>query len=157
MICNQKKINISVIGGHKASPKHKKIAYELGQLIAQEGWALICGGKEGIMEAACKGAKSASGLTIGIIPSLDGSDANKFVDVALPTGLGYARNILVVRGSKFVVAISGEYGTLSEIAFAFNDSGRTVIGIDSWKIPGMIQVKTAKEAVSEIKRVLKIT
>jgi uncharacterized protein (TIGR00725 family) len=154
MVYSQKKINISVIGGHRASPKHKKIAYEIGQLIAQEGWVLVCGGKEGIMEAACRGAKEAGGLTVGIMPSLDAKEANKFVDVALPTGLGYARNILVARAAKFVIAISGEYGTLSEIAFAFNDPGRAVIGIDSWKIPGMIQVKTAKEAVAMIKKII---
>jgi uncharacterized protein (TIGR00725 family) len=155
MVYGQKKINVTVIGGHKVGAKHRRIAYELGKLIAQEGWVLVCGGKEGVMEAACQGAKSAGGLTIGIMPSLDASEVNKFVDVALPTGLGYARNILVARASRFVVAVSGEYGTLSEIAFAFNDPGRMVIGIDSWKIPGMIQVKTAKEAVNKIKKILR--
>jgi len=145
-------VNISIIGGHKASPKHKKIAYELGRLIASQGWVLVSGGREGIMEAACRGAKSVGGLTIGILPTLDGRDANRYVDIKIPTGLGYARNILVVRASRFVVAICGEYGTLSEIAFAFNDPGRVVIGIDTWDIPGVIKVKTAQAAVRRIKQ-----
>lgn len=148
-----KAMNISVIGGSTCSKKDYKIAYELGQLIARQGWTLICGGREGIMEAACKGAKSCNGLTIGILPSFDAKDANQYVDVKIPTGIGYARNILVVRASKYIVAISGKYGTLSEIAFAFNED-RVVFGINTWKIPKVIPVKSAKEAISRIKRLI---
>ena len=107
------------------------------------------------MEAACKGAKEEGGLTVGILPSFDESVANRFLDVKIPTGLGYARNILVVRASGFLIAIDGKYGTLSEIAFALNE-GKTVVGIDTWKIKGVIKVKTPKEAVARIKRLVKL-
>jgi uncharacterized protein (TIGR00725 family) len=94
---------------------------------------------------------------VGILPTLNGEDANDFVDIKIPTGMGYARNFLVVRCAQAVIAISGEYGTLSEIAFAFNDN-RPVIGIGSWKIKGMIQVKSAKDAIKAAKKALiKIT
>ncbi len=147
-------MNISVIGGSTCSKKDYKIAQELGRLIAQEGWTLVCGGRTGIMEAACKGAKEAGGVTVAILPSADGSDANRYVDVKIPTGLGYARNLLVVRASDVIVAVSGKYGTLSEIAFAFNEN-RKVVGINTWKIKGVIQVKSPLEAIQTIKELLK--
>ncbi|MFH1519848.1 MAG: TIGR00725 family protein [Candidatus Omnitrophota bacterium] len=145
-----RKINVAVVGGHKASRRAYKIAYEVGELIAKAGWALICGGREGVMEAACRGARSQGGLTVGILPSSDGEDANKYLDVTIPTGLGYARNILVVRAAKAIIAISGEYGTLSEIAFGFNEE-KPIVGIDTWDIKGIKKVKTAKEAINYIK------
>jgi uncharacterized protein (TIGR00725 family) len=147
-------VNIAVIGGHKAAKKYLKIAQEVGRLIAQNGWVLVCGGREGVMEAACRGAKSAGGTTVGILPSLNGEDANKYVDIKIPTGMGYARNFLVARSAQAVIAISGEYGTLSEIAFAFNDN-RPVIGIGSWKIKGMLHAKSAPEAIKKVKACLK--
>jgi len=143
-------MNISVIGGSTCSKKHAKVAYELGALIAKEGWVLICGGREGVMKAACRGAKDNGGITVGILPSLDGKDANPYVDIKIPTGLGYARNVLVVRCSQVVIAINGKYGTLSEIAFAFNEA-RTVLGIDTWDIKGVIKVKNPAQAVRYIK------
>ena len=106
------------------------------------------------MEAACKGAKKQGGLTVGILPSSDGGEANKYLDVKIPTGLGYARNVLVVRAAEAVIAISGEYGTLSEIAFAFNEE-KPIVGIDTWEIEGVKKVKTAKEAVSYVKKKVK--
>ncbi|MCK9614008.1 MAG: TIGR00725 family protein [Candidatus Omnitrophica bacterium] len=143
-------MNISVIGGSTCSKKDYKIAKELGSLIAKEGWTLICGGRSGIMEAACRGAKEAGGTTVAILPSADGKDANRYVDVKIPTGLGYARNVLVVRASKIIIAVSGKYGTLSEIAFAFNE-GRTVLGINTWGIKGVVKVKNAETAIQYIK------
>ncbi|MDD4955765.1 MAG: TIGR00725 family protein [Candidatus Omnitrophica bacterium] len=147
-------MNISVIGGSKCSKKDYEIAKELGGLIAKEGWTLICGGRTGVMEAACCGAKEEGGTTVAILPSADAKDANPYVDVKIPTGLGYARNILVVRASEIIVAISGKYGTLSEIAFAFNED-RHVIGINTWKIKGVVPVKTPMQAISQIKKILK--
>lgn len=144
-------MNITVIGGSTCSKRDYKIAQEVGRLIAQEGWTLICGGRTGIMEAACKGAKEKGGRTVGILPSADGKDGNKYLDVKIPTGLGYARNVLVVRASEIIIAISGKYGTLSEIAFAFNED-RKVIGINTWKIKGVVQVKHAREAINYIKK-----
>lgn len=147
-------MNVAVVGGHKCSKKIYRIAEELGSLIAQQGWVLVCGGGPGVMEAACKGAKKQGGLTVGILPSSDEGEANKYLDVKIPTGLGYARNILVVRAAEAVIAISGEYGTLSEIAFAFNEE-KPIVGIDTWEIEGVKKVKTAKEAVNYIKKKVK--
>jgi len=147
-------MNVAVVGGHKCSKKIYRIAEELGSLIAQQGWVLVCGGGPGVMEATCKGAKKQGGLTVGILPSSDEGEANKYLDVKIPTGLGYARNILVVRAAEAVIAISGEYGTLSEIAFAFNEE-KPIVGIDTWEIEGVKKVKTAKEAVNYIKKKVK--
>jgi len=143
-------MNVAVVGGHSCSERIYKIAQELGQLIAQEGWILICGGSSGVMEAACKGAKEKGGLTVGILPSYDGAEANDYLDLKLPTGLGYGRNILVVRAAEFIIAVDGNYGTLSEIAFAFNDP-KPVIGIETWDIKGVVKVNTPKEAIQHIK------
>lgn len=141
-------MNVAVIGGFKCSRKFYKCAYELGRLIAQKGWILVCGGRTGVMEAACKGAKEKGGLTVGILPSVSGEDANAYVDIKIPTGLGYARNILVVRAVDIVIAVDGKYGTLSEIAFAFNEN-KPVIGIDTWEIKGIIKVKTPGQAIKK--------
>jgi len=150
---SQFKLNVAVVGGFETSKKNYNIAYNLGKLIAKEGWILICGGREGIMEAACKGAKEAGGITVGILPSFDGEDANKYVDIKIPTGFGYARNLLVIRSAKFIVAVDGKFGTLSEIAFALNEN-KIVLGINTWDIKGIIKVKTPQEAVSYIKKCL---
>jgi uncharacterized protein (TIGR00725 family) len=144
-------MNIAVIGGSTCSKKNYQIAKKLGELIAQEGWILICGGRTGVMEAVCKGAKSQGGTTVGILPSIDAKDANPYVDIKIPTGLGYARNVLVVRAADIVIAIDGHHGTLSEIAFAFNEE-KKVLGINTWNIKGVIKVKTAQEAIRRIKR-----
>jgi hypothetical protein len=148
-------MNIAVIGGHKCSKRNYKIAKEVGFLIAKEGWILICGGHAGVMEAACLGAKENGGITVGILPSFDGKDANPYVDIKIPTGLGYARNILVVRSANFIVSVGGKYGTLSEISFALNEE-KIVLGIDTWDIKGIIKVKTPKEAIERIKKLSKI-
>lgn len=144
-------MNIAVVGGYKCSKRHYKIAQELGELIAEEGWVLISGGRGGVMEAACRGAKNKGGLTVGILPSYDGGDANRYLDVKLPTGLGYARNVLVVRAANVIIAVDGHYGTLSEIAFAFNEE-KPVLGIETWPIKGIIKVRTPKEAITYIKK-----
>ena len=148
----KKKINVTVVGGYSCSKKAYALAKELGALIAKEGWTLICGGLSGVMEAACLGAKKEGGLTVGILPGATSRDANRYVDVKIPTGLGYARNILVVRSSEVIIAIDGKYGTLSEIAFALSEA-KTVIGIGTWNIKGIIKVKTPKVAIKKIKEI----
>ena len=147
-------MNIGVIGGYRCSKREYGLAFKLGQLIAQEGWTLICGGGSGIMEGACRGAKVQKGLTVGILPSYDGKEANSFLDVKISTGLGYARNILVVRASDFLVAVAGKYGTLSEIAFALNE-GKKVFGLGTWNIKGVIKIKTPQQAIKRIKLIRK--
>lgn len=143
-------MNIAVIGGSKCSKKNYKLAEKLGNLIAQEGWIVFCGGQKGVMEAACKGAKACGGTTVGILPENKKGKANKYVDIKIPTGLGYARNILVVRAADVVVAINGKYGTLSEISFALNE-GKTVLGIDTWDIKGIIKKKNSQDVIKYIK------
>ncbi|MCQ9204997.1 MAG: TIGR00725 family protein [Omnitrophica bacterium] len=142
-------MNVAVVGGHKCSEEIYSLAQETGKLIAKKGWILICGGLSGVMEAACKGAKEEGGLTVGILPGYDGRQANNYLDVKIPTGLGYARNILVVRACDVIIAIDGEYGTLSEIAFAFSE-GKQVYGINTWDIKGIQEVKTPQQAIEKI-------
>ncbi len=144
-------MNVGVIGGYECSKSIYRIAHRLGKLIASEGWILICGGGGGVMEAACKGAKETGGITVGILPSYEGKEANPYLDVKLPTGLGFARNILIVRVSDVLIAVDGRYGTLSEIAFALNE-GKKVYGINTWDIKGINKVKTPQEAIKRIKK-----
>ena len=110
---------ISVIGGANSNGKALELAELVGEAIAKRGAILVCGGLGGVMEAACRGAKKHGGMTIGILPTLEKEHANDFVDIAIPTGLGYARNFLVARTGDAVIAISGSAGTLSEMAIAW--------------------------------------
>ena len=126
-------LQVAVVGSATADPEHLLLAEEVGRLLATRGAAVVCGGLAGVMEAVCRGAKSAGGTTIGILPGTDRGDANAWVDVAIPTGLGEARNALVVRAADVVVAIGGEFGTLSEIALALK-TGKPVVGIDTWEL-----------------------
>jgi uncharacterized protein (TIGR00725 family) len=107
---------------------------------------VVCGGLGGAMEAACRGAKQAGGTTVGILPGTDRSAANPYVDFALPTGLGEARNALVVRAADVVIAVGGGYGTLSEIALALR-GGKPVIGLDTWEVEGVQVVPDPEAAV----------
>jgi len=138
---------IGVIGALESSDQENKIAEEVGREIAGRNAVVVCGGLSGIMEAVCMGAKQNGGKTIGIIPGDDAGDANKYVDIPIVTGMSHARNIIVVRSSKVIIAISGSYGTLSEIAFALR-LNIPVIGINTWDVSNKIQkVNSAKEAV----------
>jgi uncharacterized protein (TIGR00725 family) len=128
---------IGVIGGGEYSPEIYEIACEVGQEIAKHGFALVCGGLGGVMEGACRGAKAAEGITIGILPTSNKGDANPYVDLVIPTGLGHARNVLVVYASDALVAIDGEAGTLSEIAIALK-IGKPIVGIKSWELEGRV-------------------
>ncbi len=109
------------------------MAESVGAALAVAGAVVVCGGLDGVMAAACRGAKSAGGLTVGLLPGNDGAEANPWVDVAIPTGLGEARNALVVGSSSAVIAVDGEYGTLSEIALALRRP-IPVIGLGTWHL-----------------------
>jgi uncharacterized protein (TIGR00725 family) len=122
-------------------------AAEVGRLLAERGAVLVCGGLGGVMEAACRGAKEAGGLTVGILPGSDRAEANPFVDVVVPTGLGEARNALVVGAAEVVVAIGGGYGTLSEVALALK-AGKRVIGLGTWEIEGVTAAEGPEAAVA---------
>ncbi len=137
---------IGVIGASFCNKRVAKLAFEVGQEIAKSGAILVCGGLGGVMEAACQGAKKQGGTTIGILPGIDKSEANPYVDIPIVTGLGDARNLLVVRNSQVVIAMPGEYGTLSEIAFCLK-LGVPLISLSNWKIKGMIKTKNPQEAV----------
>ena len=150
-----RKITISVIGGSACSEEVEHIAHKIGKIVAKVGAILVCGGLEGIMKAVCKGAKSENGLTIGIIPSYDKKDANEYCDIVIPTGLNDARNVLVVQSGDIIVALPGEYGTLSEIAFALRFK-KPVVSLGSWDIPGVMQVKTIEEAEKKIIELIKL-
>jgi uncharacterized protein (TIGR00725 family) len=135
-----------VVGAGRASREQQRAAEEAGRGLGERGAVVICGGLGGVMEAACKGAKEGGGTTVGILPTLDRSDANPFVDIAIPTGLGEARNALVVRAADALIAVGGEYGTLSEIALALK-AGKRVIGLGSWEIDGVEAAPTPRDAV----------
>jgi len=131
------------------------LAEAVGELLAQRGATVICGGLTGVMEAACRGAKSKGGLTIGILPGEDPSTANPWVDIPIATGINYARNIAVVKSAQAVIAIGGNYGTLSEIAFALK-GGIPVIGLHTWSLSrngreddSIVKVYSATEAVDK--------
>lgn len=124
---------IGVIGDGSCSEKVASLAYEVGRHIALAGAKLVCGGLGGVMEAAAKGAKSAGGLTIGILPGESRYNANPYIDIPVVTGIGEARNMIVVKSSDAVIAVEGMFGTLSEIAFALK-SGIPVIGLNTWEL-----------------------
>ena len=146
---------ISVIGDSSCSPEEAKLAESVGELLAQQGATIVCGGLGGVMEAACRGAKSKGGSTIGILPGQDSSMANPWVDIPVVTGIGEARNVAVVKSAQAVIAIGGSYGTLSEIGHALK-SGIPVIGLNTWSLSrngreddSIIKVQSATEAVDK--------
>lgn len=149
---------IGVIGSGQCDSEMAEIAYKVGKNVAQKGAILICGGLGGVMEAACKGAKDAGGLTVGILPSKTRKYANPFVDVAIPTGMAEARNALVVGASDVIIAIGGEFGTLSEIGLALK-MGKPIVGIDTWEFSKKRKLAEtiilAKSPVEAVERALR--
>jgi uncharacterized protein (TIGR00725 family) len=136
---------VGVIGPGDASAAELAAAEEVGARLVDLGATVVTGGLGGVMEAASRGAKSRRGLTIGLLPGLDRSEANGWVDVAIATGLGEIRNALIVRTSDALVAVGGGAGTLAEIGFALK-LGRPVIGIGTFEVEGVVQVGSASEA-----------
>lgn len=126
-------VHVAVVGGGEAGDDDARLAEELGRELARRGAVVVTGGLGGVMAAACRGAKAAGGSTVGILPTSDRADANPWVDVAVPTGLGEGRNLLVVRAADAVVAVAGEFGTLSEIALALR-AGTPVVGLRTWEL-----------------------
>lgn len=124
---------VAVVGPETAAPDEAAAAEAVGTEIARAGAVLVCGGRGGAMEAACRGASQSGGTTVGILPGLDRAEANPHVEIAIPTGLGELRNGLVVRAADAVIAVAGEYGTLSEIAFALK-TGTPVVGVGTWEL-----------------------
>jgi uncharacterized protein (TIGR00725 family) len=149
MTQGRKKV-IGVIGASACSQDAVTIAERVGEEIAGRGALLVCGGRGGVMEAACRGAKNRGGTTIGILPDSMSGTANDYVDIAIATGLGEARNSVIVNSADGLIAVSGSYGTLSEIAFALKQ-GKPVVGISTWDIDEKIEkAQDAAEAVNLI-------
>ncbi|MGB5106733.1 MAG: TIGR00725 family protein [Candidatus Zixiibacteriota bacterium] len=141
---------VAVIGGYECSGVDAKRAEEVGKLLAQRGAILVTGGRLGISEAASKGAKQAGGTTIGILPSADFREANAYIDHAICTGIGEARNTCVVMTADGVIAFPGKYGTLSEMAFALLNK-KPVVSLGSWEVSDeVVKVDNPQEAVTRI-------
>ena len=124
---------ISVIGANEATPEVAALAEQVGAELGRRGVVLVCGGLDGVMEAACKGAKSAGGTTVGILPGSDPGSANRWVDIPICTGLSSARNVIIVKTGGAVIAVGGAYGTLSEIGHALSED-ITVVGLGTWEL-----------------------
>ncbi len=145
---------VSVIGGRSCTAKVERQAHELGEKLAKVVPYLASGGLSGTMRAVCSGFKAGGGTTIGIIPGYNKRDVNPFVDLVIPTGLGLARNVLVVTTGDVVVALPGGPGTLSEIAYCLQ-FGVPVISFGSWKVKGTIPASTVDETVAKVRLLLK--
>ena len=152
---SDRKLAVAVIGGAQCSKEEALLAEAVGRELARRGVTLICGGLGGVMEAACRGAAIESGLTVGILPGDDPTTANPYVRIPIASGVGFARNIAVVKSAQAVIAIDGDYGTLTEIAFALK-SGIPVIGLNTWTLSrkgledkSIIQAEDAVDAVEK--------
>ncbi len=126
-------IQIAVVGGSEVTPPVEAAAEAVGVALASRGAVVVCGGLGGVMAAVCRGATSAGGTTVGILPGRDPTAANRWVDIVIPTGLGEARNAVVVGSARAVIALGGGYGTLSEIALALRVD-LPVIGLGTWSL-----------------------
>lgn len=142
----RKRIRIAVIGGSRPGRQALDMALEVGRLIVRSGAVVVCGGLGGVMEAASRGAREEGGLVVGILPGNSPADANPWVDIPIATGLGYTRNSLVVMNADAIIAVDGEYGTLSEIAYGLIQ-GKKVVGLRTWDVRGVTVAETAEEAV----------
>jgi uncharacterized protein (TIGR00725 family) len=144
---------VAVVGSSAAPEEDVQMAEVVGRGLADRGAVVVTGGLGGVMEAACRGAKAGGGTTVGILPGYDREAANQYVDVAIATGLGEARNALVVRAADVLIAVGGSWGTLSEIALALR-SGKRVVGLGTWEmsrrgepIDGVLPAMSGEEAV----------
>lgn len=147
---------MALVGAGRATPEEERDATAVGRGLAEAGVTVVCGGLGGVMEAACRGAHDAGGTTVGILPGTSRADANPYVDVAIPTGLGELRNGLVVRAADALVAVGGEFGTLSEIAFAMK-AGKPVVALGGWDLASagaagaaVIRASSAEDAVARV-------
>ena len=146
---------IAVIGASDPPPEVARLAEQVGAALARRGATVVCGGLGGVMESACRGAKSAGGDTVGILPGSDPDEANQWVDVPVCTGMGYARNVIVVKTGRAVISVGGAYGTLSEMAHALS-FGIPVVALASWSFSkngvedgGPIRAESAEDAVEK--------
>jgi uncharacterized protein (TIGR00725 family) len=148
---------VAVIGSATASAAEEAIAEEVGRRLAERGAIVICGGRSGVMQAACRGAHMAGGFTVGILPGTDSGEGNPYLSLALPTGLGQARNAVVVQASDAVIAVGGGAGTLSEIGHALK-AGKPLVGLVTWEArrggSGESEIQIADTAEEAVERTL---
>ncbi len=155
MAMRGRKPMVAVIGGSAVEPDIAQIAREVGREIARRGGVLITGGLGGVMEAASRGAREAGGLVVGILPGLTAAEANAYVDLPIVTGMADARNTIIARTADVVIAVDGELGTLSEIAFSLK-FGKPVVGIRTWEVhPQIHHCDTAQQAVARAFELIK--
>ena len=150
----KQRIIISVIGAHDTEQRVEQLAHDIGKIVAKVGAILVCGGLEGVMEAAAKGCQQAGGTTIGLLPGTNKADANQYIEIALPTSIGYARNAMVACCADIIVALPGSHGTSCEISYGLVYK-KPVIDLGRWDRKGMIRVKNLKEAEVKIKELIR--
>jgi len=150
MYSNQR---ISVFGGRDITPDVYEDTLEIGRRLADEGYMVFCGGGAGVMEAIAKGVHDEGGIVIGVLKGQDLEEGNKYLTVPIATGIGIARNAILAYNCDVAIAISGQYGTLSEIAYAFQLK-KPVIGYKTWDIDPVIQANTPEEVVSKLNKEL---
>ncbi len=143
-----RRLYVAIIGGSDAGEEDLAKAHVVGREVARAGAFLLCGGRSGVMEATCRGAKEAGGTTIAFLPGEGRGSENDHVDIALPTGMGEMRNMLIVHASDVVIAVGGEFGTLSELAFALR-IGKPVVGLETWELSKAGRVSSAIHVVDD--------
>ncbi|HPB68597.1 MAG TPA: TIGR00725 family protein [Candidatus Omnitrophota bacterium] len=148
------KITVSVLGSHSFDGVVEEFVYNVGKIIGKMGCVLVCGGLGGVMEIVSRGAKDAGGLTIGLLPGTDKNDANTYIDIALPTSIGFARNAMVACSADIIVALPGSYGTESEICYGLVYK-RPVLDLGNWNIPGMIPVQGLADFEQRLQQLVK--
>jgi uncharacterized protein (TIGR00725 family) len=144
----ERSLYVGVVGSGNATGELYEQAREIGRLVAERGGIVVCGGLSGVMEAAARGATEAGGISIGVLPDEDRKRANPYLSYSITTGTGHARNLAVVCSGDVIVAVGGEYGTLSEIGLALK-VGRPVVGLESWDLGGHLVVTASPEEAIE--------
>ncbi|MBN2423629.1 MAG: TIGR00725 family protein [Calditrichaceae bacterium] len=145
---------IGVIGSGQCDLDVQNLAYQVGLEIGKKNYGLVCGGLGGVMEYAAKGCHESGGLTVGILPQEDAEYANPYIDLAIPTGMGVARNLIIVRSALGLIAVTGRYGTLSEIAYALQ-LGKPVVGLNTWDISeDIVKADNPRDAVDKITKLI---
>jgi uncharacterized protein (TIGR00725 family) len=142
----KKTIQIGVVGASDCDDEVARLAEGVGRTLARAGAQLVCGGLGGVMEAAARGARHEGGFTIGLLPGSSRASANDYIDCAIATGLGHFRNFIIAQTADALIGVSGKFGTLSEMAMALT-LGKTVVGIGTWQIEGLIPASSPEEAV----------
>jgi len=149
----RQKITISVIGRSLDNPEVEPISHQVGSLVAKVGAVLVCGGLGGVMEAASRGAKEAGGLTIGLLPGNKKEDANPYIDIALPTSIGFARNAMIACSADIIIALPGSHGTSCEISYGIVYK-KPIIDMGNWNKEEMIKVDNIEDAEKKVRELI---